>query len=381
MNFDLSDEHKLLRENIRNFADAEIAPGATERDETKTWPKEIVRQLGEMGLMGIMVPEQWGGAGMDTLGYAIVVEEIARADASISVAVSVNNSLVCGMLDHYATDAQKDRYLKDLASGKKLGAFSLSEPQAGSDASHLLCRAVADGDDYLVTGTKNWVSSGQNADIVILLAVTDPDAEHKGLSCFIAEKGWAGFSVGKPEDKLGIRASDTTELYFDNVRFPGENRIGAEGDGFRIAMATLDGGRIGIAAQATGIAQASLERSVAYSQERQQFGKTISNFQAIQFKLADMATEIEAARMLTWKAAYLKDQGRKYGPAAAMAKLFASETAMRASTQCVQIHGGYGYMRETGVERLMRDAKITQIYEGTSEVQRVVIARSLFQEG
>lgn len=381
MNFDLTDTQKILQQNIREFATAEIAPGAIERDETKTWPADIVKQLGEMGMLGIMTPEQWGGAGMDTISYAIAVEEIAKADASVAVLVSVNNSLVCGLLDKFGSQAQKDQYLEPLATGAKIGAFSLSEPHAGSDASNLKCRAIRDGDLYRITGTKNWVSNGKYSDVVMLMAVTDSGAGSKGISCFIVDKGLDGLTVGKLEDKLGIRASDTTELYFDEVPVPVANRVGAEGDGFKIAMSVLDGGRIGIAAQAIGIAQAALERSVQYAAQREQFGKPIGDFQAIQFKLADMATDTQAARLLNWHAAFLKDTGKIYGPAAAMAKLKASEAAMAASTQCVQIHGGYGYMRETGVERLMRDAKITQIYEGTSEVQRVVIARSLMQKG
>lgn len=381
MDFNLTEEQVLLQQNIRAFAARELAPGAIERDETREWPAEIMRQLGEMGLMGIMVPQEWGGAGMDAVAYAIAMEEIARADAAISVAVGVNNSLVCALLHNFGTEAQKEKYLKPLAAGDKLGAFSLSEPQAGSDASNLRCRAVRDGAGYRVTGTKNWVSSGLHSDYVILMAVTDPEAGNHGISCLIVEKGLDGLKVGKPEDKLGIRASDTTELYFDNVLVPAENLVGNEGDGFKIAMTSLDSGRIGIAAQALGIAEAALQASIAYARERKQFGQPIAKFQAVQFKLADMATEIEAARLLTWRAAATKDAGGNYATQAAMAKLFASDSAMRATIQCVQIHGGYGYMRETGVERLMRDAKITQIYEGTSEVQRMVIARSLLQEG
>ncbi|UCH10123.1 MAG: acyl-CoA dehydrogenase [Fidelibacterota bacterium] len=381
MNFNLTEEQSLLRQTVRQFAEEMIAPGAIERDETKTWPEDIVRQLGEMGLLGMMVPEQWGGAGMDTVLYTIALEEVCRADASVGVIMSVNNSLVCSLLDAFGTDDQKGKYLTPLASGGQLGAFSLSEPQAGSDASHLLCRATLDGDVYRVSGTKNWVSNGEHCNVVLLFAVTDPELGYKGVSCFIVEKGWQGFSVGKPEDKLGIRSSDTTELYFDDMPVPVANRIGAEGEGFRVALATLDGGRIGIAAQAVGIAQAALDHALDYAQQREQFGRPIVDFQAIQFKLADMATETEAARLLVRQAAFVKDQGGAVSSPAAMAKVFASEVAMRAATQCVQIHGGYGYIRETGVERLMRDAKITQIYEGTSEIQRVVIARDLQRKG
>ncbi len=381
MNFNLTEEQALLQENVRRFAQDEVAPGAIERDETEQWPAEIIRRLGELGLMGVMVPEQWGGAGMDAVAYTVAMEEIARADASVSVVMSVNNSLVCAILNQFGSDAQKEKYLIPLANGEKLGAFSLSEPQAGSDASNLRCLARREKDVYLISGTKNWVSSGPEADIIMLLAVTEPKKRHKGISCFIVEKGMPGLSAGKPEDKLGIRAAVTSELYFDEVPVPPGNLVGNEGDGFKIAMTTLDGGRIGIAAQAVGIAQAALDRALEYAQEREQFGRKIINFQAIQIQLADMATEVEAARLLTRRAAFLKDRGESITAAAAMAKGFASDVALRTATQCVQIHGGYGYMRETGVERLMRDAKITQIYEGTSEIQRMVIARELQRKG
>ncbi len=381
MNFNLTEEQALLQENVRRFAQDEVAPGAIERDETEQWPAEIIRRLGELGLMGVMVPEQWGGAGMDAVAYTVAMEEIARADASVSVVMSVNNSLVCAILNQFGSDAQKEKYLIPLAKGEKLGAFSLSEPQAGSDASNLRCLARRNKEDYLISGTKNWVSSGPEADIIMLLAVTEPKKRHKGISCFIVEKGMPGLSAGKPEDKLGIRAAVTSELYFDEVPVPPGNLVGNEGDGFKIAMTTLDGGRIGIAAQAVGIAQAALDRALEYAQEREQFGRKIINFQAIQIQLADMATEVEAARLLTRRAAFLKDRGESITAAAAMAKGFASDVALRTATQCVQIHGGYGYMRETGVERLMRDAKITQIYEGTSEIQRMVIARELQRKG
>lgn len=381
MNFNLTDEQAILQQTVRRFATEVVAPGAIERDETKTWPTDIVRQLGEMGLMGMMVPEQWGGAGMDTIAYTLAVEELSRAEAALTVIMGVNNSLVCGLLDKYGSDPQKEKYLTPLARGEQLGAFSLSEPHAGSDATQLRCRAVRDGDEYRITGTKNWVSNGISSDLVILFAVTDSVKKHPGTSCFIVEKGLDGFTSGKPEDKLGIRASDTCELYFDDVRVPAANRIGKEGEGIHMALAILDGGRISIAAQALGIAQSALDHSLVYSRERVQFGKPIGEFQAIQFKLADMAIEIEAARLLVRQAAFTKDQGRPFGHLSAMAKVFCSETAMRAATQCVQIHGGYGYIRETGVERLMRDAKITQIYEGTSEIQRVVIARALQKQG
>jgi len=376
MNFNLTEEQLLVQKTAKEFAVAELVPGAVERDEKKIWPREAIQKMGELGFMGIMVSEKWGGGGMDAVSYALAMEEISIADASASVVMSVNNSLVCYLLEKFASDELKEKYLKPLAKGEKLGAFSLSEPQSGSDASNMRTIAKLDGDYYIVNGTKNWVTNGINSDYVILFAITTQGIGHKGISAFLVEKGWAGFEPGKPEDKLGIRSSDTSELYFDNVKVPVENRIGEEGQGFKIALATLDGGRIGIASQALGIAQASLNASISYSKERVQFGKPISTQQAIQFKIADMAMEIEASRLLIHKAAMMKDSGQKYSHMASMAKVYASEVAMRASTNCVQIHGGYGYIRESGVERLMRDAKITQIYEGTSEIQRVVIARN-----
>tara|TARA_B110000263_G_scaffold88120_1_gene76964 strand:- start:149 stop:1288 length:1140 start_codon:yes stop_codon:yes gene_type:complete len=379
MNFSLTEEQKMIRQTARDFAINELAPGAVERDEKKIWPREAIQKMGELGFMGMMVSPEWNGSGMDVISYALAMEEIARVDASASVVMSVNNSLVCYLLEKFGDDFQKEKYLKPLASGKKIGAYSLSEPQSGSDASNMRTVAKKDGDHYIVSGTKNWVTSGINSDIVMLFAMTETGVGHKGISCFIVEKGWDGFEAGKPEDKLGIRASDTSELYFDNVRIPAENLVGDEGVGFKIALTTLDGGRIGIASQALGIAQASLDASISYSKERVQFGKPISANQGIQFKLADMAMSIETARLLIHKAAWAKQNGLDYGHLASMAKVYASEAAMKASTDCVQIHGGYGYIRETGVERLMRDAKITQIYEGTSEIQRLVIARELLK--
>ena len=379
MNFSLTEEQKMIRQTARDFAINELAPGAVERDEKKIWPREAIQKMGELGFMGMMVSPKWNGSGMDVISYALAMEEIARVDASASVVMSVNNSLVCYLLEKFGDDFQKEKYLKPLASGKKIGAYSLSEPQSGSDASNMRTVAKKDGDHYIVSGTKNWVTSGINSDIVMLFAMTETGVGHKGISCFIVEKGWDGFEAGKPEDKLGIRASDTSELYFDNVRIPAENLVGDEGVGFKIALTTLDGGRIGIASQALGIAQASLDASISYSKERVQFGKPISANQGIQFKLADMAMSIETARLLIHKAAWAKQNGLDYGHLASMAKVYASEAAMKASTDCVQIHGGYGYIRETGVERLMRDAKITQIYEGTSEIQRLVIARELLK--
>jgi len=380
MNFQLTEEQILIQKTAREFSDNELAPGVVERDEKKIWPREGIAKMAELGFMGMMVDPKWDGGGMDTVSYTIAMEEISRVEASSGVVMSVNNSLVCYLLEKFGSEYLKEKYLKLLASGNKLGAFSLSEPQAGSDASNMRTFAKKEGDHYLISGIKNWVTNGINSDFVILFAVTEKGIGYKGISCFIVEKGWNGFETGKPENKLGIRASDTCELYFDNVKVPVENLIGKEGEGFKIALATLDGGRIGIASQALGIAQAALNASVSYSNERIQFGKPISKNQAIQFKIADMGMEIEAARLLIWQAAWKKDQKQNYGHIASMAKVYASEVAMRASTQCVQIHGGFGYMRESGIERLMRDAKITQIYEGTSEIQRVVIARELLKK-
>ena len=380
MNFQLTEEQILIQKTARAFADNELAPGVVERDDKKIWPREGVKQMGELGFMGMMVDPKWDGGGMDSISYTIAMEEISRVEASSGVVMSVNNSLVCYLLEKFGSDFLKEKYLKPLASGKKLGAFSLSEPQSGSDASNMKTIAKKEGDHYIISGTKNWVTNGINSNYVILFAVTEKGIGYKGVSCFIVEKGWDGLETGKPENKLGIRASDTCELYFDNVKVPVENLIGKEGEGFTIALVILDAGRIGIASQAIGIAQASLNASVSYSRERIQFGKPIAKNQAIQFKIADMAMEIEAARLLIRQAAWKKDQKQNYGHIASMAKVYASEVAMRASTQCVQIHGGFGYMRESGIERLMRDAKITQIYEGTSEIQRIVIARELLKK-
>ena len=380
MNFQLTEEQILIQKTARAFADNELAPGAVERDDKKIWPRKGVKQMGELGFMGMMVDPKWDGGGMDSISYTIAMEEISRVEASSGVVMSVNNSLVCYLLEKFGSDFLKEKYLKPLASGKKLGAFSLSEPQSGSDASNMRTIAKKEGDHYIISGTKNWVTNGINSNYVILFAVTEKGIGYKGVSCFIVEKGWDGLETGKPENKLGIRASDTCELYFDNVKVPVENLIGKEGEGFTIALVILDAGRIGIASQAIGIAQASLNASVSYSRERIQFGKPIAKNQAIQFKIADMAMEIEAARLLIRQAAWKKDQKQNYGHIASMAKVYASEVAMRASTQCVQIHGGFGYMRESGIERLMRDAKITQIYEGTSEIQRIVIARELLKK-
>ena len=379
MNFSLTSEQKLIKQTAAEFSREELLEGAVDRDKNKIWPSEQVSKMADLGFMGMMVDQEWGGSGLDTVSYCIAMEEICKVDASAGVIMSVNNSLVCYLLNKYGNDFIKQNYLTQLAKGEKLGAFSLSEPQSGSDASNMKTHARLDGDNYILGGTKNWVTNGINCDYVIVFALTQKDIGHKGISCFLVEKSYDGFSAGKAEDKLGIRSSDTCELYFDDVKIPKKNLIGKEGDGFKIALSTLDGGRIGIASQALGIAQASLEASIKYSKERVQFGKPISANQGIQFKLADMAMEIEASRLLIYKAAVAKDKGENYGHLASMAKVYASEVAMKSSTQCVQIHGGYGYIKETGVERLMRDAKITQIYEGTSEIQRVVIARELLK--
>jgi len=378
MNF-YSEEHELVRNTARKFAEKHLKPGVIERDENAEFPFEQVKMMGELGFMGVMVPERWNGAGMDTISYTLIIEELSRVDASAGVIVSVNNSLVCQIFVNYGNDWQKETYLTKLASGEKLGAFSLSEPQSGSDASNMHTIAEKSGQYYVLNGAKNWVTSGINSDVVIVMALTDKSAGYNGISAFIVPKDLDGFSVGKKEDKLGIRGSDTCELYFDNCHVPIENLIDKEGQGFRIALTTLDGGRIGIAAQALGIAQAALDKSVQYAKERKQFGKTIGSFGALQEKIALMGTNVEASRLLIQKAAILKDAHKPYTKAAAMAKSFASQTAMDAAIDCVQIFGGYGYMQEYGVERLMRDAKITQIYEGTTEIQQMVIAREIME--
>ncbi len=378
MNF-YSEEHELVRNTARKFAEKHLKPGVIERDENAEFPSEQVKMMGELGFMGVMVPERWNGAGMDTISYTLIIEELSRVDASAGVIVSVNNSLVCQIFVNYGNDWQKETYLTNLASGEQLGAFSLSEPQSGSDASNMHTIAEKSGQYYVLNGAKNWVTSGINSDVVIVMALTDKSAGYNGISAFIVPKDLDGFSVGKKEDKLGIRGSDTCELYFDNCHVPIENLIDKEGQGFRIALTTLDGGRIGIAAQALGIAQAALDKSVQYAKERKQFGKTIGSFGALQEKIALMGTNVEASRLLIQKAAILKDAHKPYTKAAAMAKSFASQTAMDAAIDCVQIFGGYGYMQEYGVERLMRDAKITQIYEGTTEIQQMVIAREIME--
>jgi len=379
IDFTLTEDQELIQKTAREFAVEHLAPGVMDRDENAEFPYEQIKLMGELGFMGMMVPEEYSGAGMDTLTYVIALEEIAAVEAAASTIMSVNNSLVCQLLADWGTNVQKDQYLKTLASGIKLGAYSLSEPQSGSDASNLRTHARRKTGHYIINGTKNWVTNGINSDVVVMFCLTDKDIGSKGISAFIVDKGMAGFFTGKKEDKLGIRASDTCELYFEDCEVPVENRIGEEGAGFKIAMNTLGGGRIGIAAQALGIARAALEAAVAYAGARKQFGKTIGSFGAIQNKLANTATEIDAARLLIWRAAKLKDRGKPYVKESSMAKLYASTVAMKAATDCVQIYGGYGYMREYGVERLMRDAKITQIYEGTSEIQQLIIGRELMK--
>jgi len=379
MNFQLNETQKMIRETARQFAHDELAATAESRDEKEEFPYDAVKKLGELGFMGMMVSEQYGGAGLDTVSYSLAVEEISRVDASCGVIMSVNNSLVCYGLNDFGNDEQKQKFLIPLASGKKLGAFALSEPEAGSDATNQRTMAVRDGDCYILNGIKNWITNGFNADFVLVMAATDPTKGSRGISTFVVEKGMPGFTVGKKERKLGIRSSDTVSIAFQDVRVPAANRIGEDGFGFKFAMKTLDGGRIGIASQAVGIAQASLDAAVKYSKERKAFDQPLANLQAIQFKIADMATEIDAARLLTLRAAATKDSGERFTQHAAMAKLFASKSAVKCALEAIQIHGGYGYIREYNVERYLRDAKITEIYEGTSEIQRIVIARSLLQ--
>jgi alkylation response protein AidB-like acyl-CoA dehydrogenase len=376
MHFELTEEHLAVQAAARDFAQNVLKPGVIERDEHQKFPTEEVKQLAELGFMGMMVSPENGGSGMDTLSYAIAMEEISKIDASTSVCMSVNNSLVCYGLEAYGNAEQKEKFLKPLASGEKIGAFCLSEPEAGSDATSQRTTAVDMGDYYLLNGTKNWITNGSTASTYLVIAQTDPEKGHKGINALIVERGMEGFIVGAKENKMGIRASDTHTLLFNDVKVPKANRIGEDGFGFKFAMKTLSGGRIGIAAQALGIAAGAYELALAYSKERKAFGKEISQHQAIAFKLADMATEIEAARLLVYKAAWMKDQGMNYDEASAMAKLYASTVAMKHTVEAVQIHGGYGFVKEYHVERMMRDAKITQIYEGTSEVQKIVISRS-----
>ncbi|MBK9058982.1 MAG: acyl-CoA dehydrogenase [Flavobacteriales bacterium] len=379
--FELNEEQKAVRDAARDFAQNVLKPGVIDRDREQRFPKEEIKQLGELGFLGMMVDPKYGGGGMDAVSYVLAMEEISKVDASCSVVMSVNNSLVCWGLEEFANEEQKQKYLVPLAKGEVIGAFCLSEPEAGSDATSQRTTAIDKGDHYLLNGTKNWITNGGTASTYLVMAQTDAAKGHKGINCLIVERGMPGFVVGAKEDKLGIRGSDTHTLMFQDVKVPKANRIGEDGFGFKFAMRTLAGGRIGIASQALGIASGAYELALAYSKERKAFGKPISEHQAIAFKLADMATEIEAARLLCLKAAWLKDQHLDYDRASSMAKLFASEVAMKTTVEAVQVHGGYGYVKEYHVERLMRDAKITQIYEGTSEVQRIVIGRSVLKEG
>lgn len=379
MNFELTEEQLMIRQAARDFARTELKPGVIERDEHQKFPAEQVKMLGELGFLGMMVSPEYGGSGLDAISYVLAMEELSKIDASTSVVVSVNNSLVCYGLEKYGTEAQKQKYLVPLAKGEKLGAFCLSEPEAGSDATSQSTTAIDMGDYYLLNGVKNWITNGSTASTYLVIAQTHAEKRHHGINVLIVEKGMEGFTIGAKENKLGIRGSDTHSVMFADVKVPKENRIGEDGFGFKFAMNTLDGGRIGIASQALGIASGAYELALQYSKERKAFGTAISELQSIQFKLADMATEIEAARLLCFKAAWLKDKGLPYGQASAMAKLYASEVAMRTTIEAVQIHGGYGFVKEYHVERLMRDAKITQIYEGTSEIQRIVISREVLK--
>ena len=376
MHFELTEEHLMIQKAARDFTRSELLPGVIERDDKEMFPAEQVKTMGELGFMGMMVDPKYNGSGMDTISYVLAMEEISKIDASASVIMSVNNSLVCWGLEKYGTEEQKEKYLKPLASGQVIGAFCLSEPEAGSDATSQKTTAVDNGDHYILNGTKNWITNGSSAQYYLVMAQTDPEKGHRGINCLIVEKGMDGFVVGKKEEKLGIRGSDTHSLMFTDVKVPKENRLGEDGFGFKFAMQVLSGGRIGIAAQALGIASGAYEFALNYAKERKSFGKPISEHQAIAFKLAEMHTKIEAARLLVLKAAWLKDQGQNFDEASAVAKLYASQVAMEVTVEAVQVHGGYGYVKEYHVERLMRDAKITQIYEGTSEIQKIVISRS-----
>ena len=380
MDFKLTEEHIMIRDAARDFAKTELLPGVIERDTKQEFPTQQIKMMGEMGFLGMMVDPKYGGGGMDTLSYALAMEEISKIDASASVIMSVNNSLVCYGIEKYGNEEQKQKYLTQLAAGKKLGAFCLSEPEAGSDATSQKTTAIDKGDYYLLNGTKNWITNGNSADYYIVIAQTDKEKKHKGINAFIVDKNWEGFEVGIKEDKLGIRGSDTHSLMFTDVKIPKENRIGEDGFGFTFAMKTLSGGRIGIASQALGIAAGAYELARDYSKVRKAFGTEICNHQAIAFKLADMHTNIEAARLLVYKSALDKDQGNNYDMSSAMAKVFASQVAMEVTVEAVQVHGGNGYVKEYHVERLMRDAKITQIYEGTSEIQKIVISRGLLKD-
>lgn len=380
MDFSFTEEHILIRKAARDFAQNELLSGVIERDEMQQFPDSLVKKMGELGFMGIMVDPKYGGSGMDTISYVLIMEELSKVDASASVIVSVNNSLVCYGIEAYGSEIQKQKYLTKLATGEFVGAFCLSEPEAGSDATSQKTTAIDKGDYYLLNGTKNWITNGNRADVYLVIAQTDKDKGSRGINVFIVESGTEGFHIGPKENKLGIRGSDTHSLQFNNVRVPKDNRIGEDGFGFSFAMKTLSGGRIGIAAQALGIAQGAYELALKYSKERKTFGTEISNHQSIAFKLADMFTEISAARHLVLKAAWDKDQGNNYDVSSAVAKLYASKVAMKHTVEAVQIHGGNGFVKEYHVERLMRDAKITQIYEGTSEIQKIIISRSILRD-
>ena len=380
MNFSLSEEHLMVRKAARDFAQTELRPGVIERDTIQEFPDNLVKKMGALGFMGIMVDPKYGGSGMDSISYVLIMEELSKIDASASVIVSVNNSLVCYGIEAYGSESQKEKYLTKLATGEYIGAFCLSEPEAGSDATSQQTTAVDKGDHYVINGTKNWITSGGRSDVYIVIAQTDRSKGSKGINAFIVEKGTAGFEIGPKEDKLGIRGSDTHTLQFNDIKVPKENRLGPDGFGFKFAMKTLSGGRIGIAAQALGIASGAYELARAYSKQRKAFGTEICNHQAIAFKLADMATDIEAARHMVMKAAWEKDQGISYDTSSAMSKLFASKVAMEHTVEAVQIHGGNGFVKDYHVERLMRDAKITQIYEGTSEIQKMVISRAILKD-
>lgn len=379
MNFELNEEQLMIKQAAKDFARTELLPGVIERDNNATFPAEQIKKLGVLGFLGMMVGLEYDGGGMDAVSYVLAMEEISKVDSSASVVMSVNNSLVCYGLEHYGSDKQKEEYLKPLARGEIIGAFALSEPEAGSDATHQRTTAEDKGDYYLLNGTKNWITSGKNASVYIVFAQTDLSKRHKGINALIVEKGMKGFEIGVKEDKMGMRGSDTTSLMFTDVKVPKANRIGKDGFGFTLAMNSLNGGRIGIAAQALGIAQGALDLALAYSKERKAFGKQIIDHQAIAFKLSDMEAAVESARLLVYKAAWLKDTGKNFTHASAIAKLVAAETAMKVTTEAVQVHGGYGYVKEYHVERLMRDAKLTQIYEGTSEIQKIVISRGLLK--
>ena len=379
MNFNLTEEHLMIRDAARDFAQTELLPGVIDRDNKQEFPNELVKKMGELGFLGIMVDPKYGGSGMDTFSYVLIMEELSKIDASASVIVSVNNSLVCYGIEQYGSEEQKQKYLKKLATGEFIGAFCLSEPEAGSDATSQKTTALDMGDHYIINGTKNWITNGGRSDVYLVIAQTDRDKGHKGINAFIVEKGMEGFDIGPKEDKLGIRGSDTHTLQFNDVKVPKENRIGEDGFGFKFAMKTLSGGRIGIAAQALGIAAGAYELALKYSKERKAFGTEICNHQAIAFKLADMYTDITAARHLVMKAAWDKDEDNDYDISGAMAKLYASKVAMEHTVEAVQVHGGNGFVKDYHVERLMRDAKITQIYEGTSEIQKIIISRSIIK--